>query len=213
MSQNVLVEKLTILKELHKLADRIKSRPEFTFVGKQRYRTENLPKVAETDAKFISAIIYNCNPLYHLSFITDRTGEKLEGVHVHSDFDCMKEIEEYININFDFKKNQKDQFKVLEQLTILINIKLSVSFEYQGVFLSNDEFNKYIDRFIDDIVPCYETIKNIDFNSKKTILRIVKENIEFANTIKKYIDNDFFKNANEINYTTIEIFPIKKEDD
>ena len=102
MSQNVLVEKLTMFKELHKLADKIKSRPEFTYVGKQRYRTENIPKVAETDNMFITGILYNCNPLYHLSFITDSTGNKMQGVHIESDFECMTDIEDYINKNFDF---------------------------------------------------------------------------------------------------------------
>ena len=203
MSQNVLVEKLTMFKELHKLADKIKSRPEFTFVGKQRYRTENIPKVAETDSMFITGILYNCNPLYHLSFITDSTGNKMQGVHIESDFKCMEGIETYINENFDFNIKEKDQFKLLETLNTLINIKLSISLDTQGVFLSNDEFNKYIDRFIEDIVPCYEAIKDIDFNSKKTILRIIKSNIEFANNIKKCVDNTFLKEGNLINVTNI----------
>ena len=205
MSQNVLVEKLTMFKELHKLADKIKSRPEFTFVGKQRYRTENIPKVAETDSMFITAILYNCNPLYHLSFITDSTGNKMQGVHIESDFKCMEGIETYINENFDFNVKEKEQFKLLETLNTLINIKLTISLDTQGVFLSNDEFNKYIDRFIDDIVPCYEAIKDIDFNSKKIILRIIKSNIEFANDIKKCIDNTFLKEETSTSVTCIDL--------
>ena len=190
MSQSVLVDKMKMLKELYVLADKINKRPEFTFIGKQRYRTENLKGIAQTDSKFITAIIYNSNPLYNLSFITDRTGEILKGVHIESDFTCTDEIQKYINENFYFNKTKsiKDQFKVLEDLNTLINTKLAVSFEAGGVFSSNKELVEYIDRFIKYIEPCYEAIKNIDFNSKKTILRIVKDNIQLAHTIKDTID-------------------------
>lgn len=202
MSQSVLVEKMKIFKELYKLALKIKKRPEYTFINTsggrspQRVRTENLPKIAETDSRFIIGTLYNSNPLYHLIFVTDESKEKIKGVYIESDFDCFKEIQDYINDNYYFDTKEKDQFKILENLTNLINMKLTATFENVGIFQSNEELNKYFDEFIKFITPCYEAIETIDFNSKKTILRIIKENIQFATTIKRFItpiDMDVFK--------------------
>ena len=184
MSQSVLVEKLTIFKELTKVSKHILERPKYTTIGKTRRQTARIPKIAEADLKYIAGVLFNSNPIYHMVFKTD-TKDKLCGIVIESDFESStKKIENTINRTFDMIVGvNRNQFEVLEMLTLIINESVSKSFNTFGVFSSKDELKQYIETFIPQLEECMKALETIENPNKKCMMRICKANLHLANVI------------------------------
>ena len=189
MEQSISLQKLKLFKQLDELATKIKERPKYTTVNKQRFKTENIPIYAQGDAKFVSAFIANCNPLCDIGFIVDEKKNKAKGVVIKTDLEIsIDELQNSINENYDFAKS-KNEFQILEDITLIINGSLISIYQEKGTFNTQNEIHTYLETFKKYLENCKEALKCFDFNSKKTILSICQLNIDFCDNALELISD------------------------
>ena len=205
---SVLVEKMKMFKELNILADKIKERKKYTKIGKQIYLTEKCYKIAEGDSKFISAVLFNSNPVYHIIFKCNESNE-ICGFTIEHDFDSsLTSIIEKINEEYDWKvaQKRKDQFTILEDITDILNKEILEVYKKNGMFNTQTEIEKYFRLFDEQLENCIKALEKMDYNSKNTMIRICNKNLQFTRDIKNNIstfDPSTFKMHNGGDYNVL----------
>lgn len=185
-NESILVKKLQMFIELDKLSDLISSREKYITDNKgRRMLKSNCSSIVEGDIKYISSVLYNSNPLYHLDFIIDNKN-RIIGIKIGTDHeDLFNGVEEKINSSWNWKKywHNRDEFKILLDLNKYINDGLRSFFDKQ-IFYEDDDLHKY---FV-DLEPLLDksinTLKDMDFKSKSTVISICKENLDFLRYMK-----------------------------
>lgn len=187
--ESVFLRKMNILKSLIELRQNIDIRPKWYTTSKgQKIKTENLPKIQQGDAKYIQAVIFNSNPIFYIGAVRNTKGRMIDVV-LETDLNLnLDTIKKFIleNVNMTIRGN-RTEFVVYNEICEALNcimVKYLDSLDGQ-----QKELYQFVSKFYTEMNKCINTLQKIEFQEKKTSIKICNNNMELCKIIlDKYGD-------------------------